>query len=86
MKEDIVNDLIVEMAIPWNSTANVVEIHDILMEMDSPENHEWAVDDGVLFMDGVAFKRVGAKARPFFDDEESLYWEGRCLSMGEYVD
>ena len=86
-KEDaIVNGLIVEMAIPWNSDASVLEIANAMKNVDSPEEHVWKLFDGVLYMDGNSVKRVGSKdCRPCFDDEAD-YWEGRCLSMGEPVD
>lgn len=85
MKEAIVDGLIMELALPWNSTASVVEIYDTMMSYDAPETHEWAVADGVLFCDKVAVKRVGAKEH-FTDDDASLYWEGLCLAKGEYID
>ena len=86
-KEAVVNGLIMEMAIPWNSTASVVEIYNVMMACDAPEEHEWAVVDGVLFRDGESIKRVGAKERYFVtNDAFATYWEDRCLSMGCPVD
>ena len=85
-KEAIISGLIVEMAIPWNSTVNVVEIAEIMDKYDNPEDHEWKTFDGVLYCDGTSVGRVGPKERPICDDDLALYWEGRCLNMGYPVD
>lgn len=83
------DDIFEELALPWNTDADVVEIAHCIVNyckehFTMPTNVAWELKDNVLYADDNVISRVGPSHR--FDnldvDDESIYWEGRCLSMG----
>lgn len=88
-----IDDIFHEIALPWNSEVNVVEMYyEIIAYCKAnhkmPLNVAWGVSDGVLYADGKSVKRVGPKENRYYcsNEAEADYWEDRCLSMGEPVD
>lgn len=66
-----INRIIENMKIPYNSTANVVEIYEAIYNNSiaarvKPESFKWALTaDNVLTVDGKPLKRVGPKVNYF---------------------
>ena len=85
------DDIFEELALPWNTDADVVEIgHAIINYCKTyrtmPTNVSWDVIDNVLYADGKPVKRVGPSHRWDGIDEIADYWEGRCLDSVQMPD
>lgn len=85
------DDIFMELALPWNTDANVVEIAHCIVNyckerFTMPTNVSWEVIDNVLYANDESISRVGPSHRfDNVDDDNGLYWEGRCLAMGAPV-
>ena len=86
------DDIFEELALPWNTDADVVDIANTIIRFCKtarimPTNVSWDVKDNVLYMNDTPLRRVGpSHAYDYVVDDEADYWEARCLSMGEPVD
>ena len=86
------DDIFMELALPWDTDANVVEIAHCIVNYckehyTMPTNVAWEVIDNVLFANDETIARVGPSHRwDNVGDDEALYWEGRCLAKAEPVD
>ena len=81
------NRIIRKMAIPYDSTANVVEIYDFIFTYcktvgKNPERFAWTLnDDNVLCRDGEPVKRVGPKVKFYgYTSDAEYYHESRLFA------
>ena len=87
VRHDIVN-AIIKLHIPWNSDVSVMEVADVMSEYmkevkQTANKIKWKLDDGVLYGNGKALRRVGSKAPRYEYSENAAYWEGRILERQE---